>query len=46
MSINNDYTKGSLSDFSYHQNYLKLIGTDLSRQKNISTVFLKILLET
>ena len=43
MSINNDYTTGSLSDFSYHQNYLKLIGTDLS-----STVLFHklILLET
>ena len=34
MSINDDFTTGSLSDFLYHQNYYKLIGTDLSRQKN------------
>ena len=34
MSRNNDYTTGSLLDFSYHQNYYKLVGTDLSRQTN------------
>ena len=34
MSRNNDYATGKLFDFSYHQNYYKLIGTDLSRQTN------------
>ena len=34
MSRNNDYTTGSLLDFSYHQNYYKLVGTDLWRQTN------------
>ena len=34
MSRNYDYTTGSLLDFSYHQNYYRLIGTDLSRQSN------------
>ena len=29
-----DYTTGNLLDFSYHQNYYKLIGTNLSRQAN------------
>ena len=29
MSKNDDYTKGDLSDFSYHQNYYKLTGIDL-----------------
>ena len=32
MSRNDDYTTGNLLDFSYHQNYYKLIGIDLSRQ--------------
>ena len=36
ISKNNDYTTGNLSDFSYHQNYYKLIGIDLSRQANTS----------
>ena len=36
MSRNDDYTKGNLLDFSYHQNYYKLIGIDLSRQTNTS----------
>ena len=31
---NKDYTTRNLLDFSYHQNYHKLIGTDLTRQKN------------
>ena len=31
-----DYTTGSFLDFSYHQNYYKLIGIDLSRQTNRS----------
>ena len=34
MSRNDDYTTGNLLDFSHHQNYYKLIGIDLSRQKN------------
>ena len=29
-----DYTTGNLLDFSYHQNYYKLIGIDLSRHTN------------
>ena len=36
MSRNNDYITGNLLDFSNHQNYYKLIGIDLSRQKNTS----------
>ena len=36
MSRNNDYTTGSLLDFSYHQNYHKLIGIDLSGEANTS----------
>ena len=31
MSRNNDYTTGNLLDYSYHQNYYKVIGIDLSR---------------
>ena len=31
---NKDYTTRNLLDFSYHQNYHKLIGTDLARQTN------------
>ena len=34
MLRNDDFTTGSLLDFSYHQNYYKRIGTDLSRQTN------------
>ena len=34
MSRNDDYTAGNLLDFSYHQNYYKLIDIDLSRQTN------------
>ena len=34
MSKNDDYTIGNLLDFSYHQNYYKLIGIDLSRETN------------
>ena len=34
MSRNDDYTTGNLLDFSYHQNYYKLIRIDLSRQTN------------
>ena len=31
---NKDYTTRNLLDFSYHQSYHKLIGTDLTRQTN------------
>ena len=34
ISRNDDCTSGNLLDFSYHQNYYKLIGIDLSRQRN------------
>ena len=34
MSKNNDYTTGDLIGFSYHHNYYKVIGIDLSRQTN------------
>ena len=34
MPKNDDCTTGKLLDFSYHQNYYKLIGIDLSRQAN------------
>ena len=34
VTRNNDYTTGSLLDYSYHQNYYKLIGIDLLRQTN------------
>ena len=33
-SKNGDCTTGNLLDFSYHQNYCKFIGIDLSRQTN------------
>ena len=33
MSRSHDYTTGNLLDYLYHQNYYKLIGIDLSRQK-------------
>ena len=36
MSRNDDYTTGNLLDFSYYQNYYKLIGIYLSRQTNTS----------
>ena len=36
MWTNDDYTTGNLLDFSYHQNYYKLIGIDLPRQTNAS----------
>ena len=36
MSQNNDYTTGNLLDFSCHEKFYKLIGIDLSRQKNVS----------
>ena len=34
MSRNNDYTTRNLLDYSYHQNYYKFIGIDLSKQTN------------
>ena len=34
MSKNNDYTTVSSLDYSYHQNYYKLIGTALLKQRN------------
>ena len=34
MSNNDDYTTGNLLVFSYHRNYYKLTGIDLSRQTN------------
>ena len=36
MSKNDGYTTGNVLDFSYHQNYYKLIGIDLSAQTNMS----------
>ena len=36
MSRNNGCTTENSLDFSYHQNYYKLIGIDLSRQTNTS----------
>ena len=36
MSKNNDYTTRNLLDYLYHQKYYKVIGTDLSWQKNTS----------
>ena len=36
MSRNDDYTTRTLLDYSYHENYYKLIGIDLSRQTNTS----------
>ena len=34
MSQIDDYTRGNLLGFSYHQNCYELIGIDLSRQTN------------
>ena len=34
MSRNDDYRTGNLLELSYHQDYYKLIGIDLSRQTN------------
>ena len=34
MSKNNYYTTRNVLDYLYYQKYYKLIGTDLSRQKN------------
>ena len=36
MLKNYDYRTGNLLDFSYHQNYYKLLGIDLSRKTNTS----------
>ena len=36
MSRNDDYTTRNLLDFSYHQNYYKIITIDLSRQINMN----------
>ena len=36
MLKNNDHTTGNLLDYLYHQNYYKLTGINLSRQKNTS----------
>ena len=33
---NDNYTTGNLLDFSFHQNYYKFIGIDLSKQINTS----------
>ena len=37
MSRNDDYITENLLDYSYHQNYYKLVCDDLSRQANTST---------
>ena len=34
MSKNDDYTTENLLNFSYHQNYYKLLGINLSRKTN------------
>ena len=34
MPRNDNYTTGNLLDYLYHQNYYKLIDTNLSRQAN------------
>ena len=36
MSRNKDYKTENLLDYLYHQKYYKLIGNDVSRQKNTS----------
>ena len=38
MSRNNDYTIGNVLDYSYHQNYYKLIDIDFSRQTNTTGI--------
>ena len=35
MSRNDDFTTRNLSMYLYHQNYYKVIGIDLSRQKKL-----------
>ena len=37
MSRNDNYATGNLLDYSYHQNYHKFVGIDLSRQTNMNT---------
>ena len=34
ISINNDYARGNIFDFSYHPNYYKVTAIYLSRQTN------------
>ena len=36
MPRNDNYTRGNLLDYLYHQNYYKRITIDLSRQTNTS----------
>ena len=36
MSRNSYYTTGNLLEYLYHQNYYTLVGTDLSRQTNMT----------
>ena len=36
FSRNNDYTTGNVLYYLYHHNYHKFIGTDLSRQINMT----------
>ena len=36
MSRNDNYSTGNLLDFSYHQNYHKLVALDLTRQADTS----------
>ena len=36
ISRNDNYGTGNFSDFTYHQNYYKLIGIDISRQRNMN----------
>ena len=36
MSRNDDYTTRNLLNYLYHQNYYKVVSTDLSRQTNAS----------
>ena len=43
MPISNDYTTGKVLEYSCHQNYHKLIGTSLSKQK-ITTIPLQFIL--
>ena len=45
MSRSNDYTTGNLLDFSYHQNYYRLIGIDLSSQKQVRVFLNKLILQ-
>ena len=36
MSKTDDYTTGNLLNFSYYQDYYKLIGIDLSRETHMN----------